>query len=209
MIFQVNNLIFDFTFETPDNEFIGMGRIQFQHKDMVTYLVDMFDFDAELLRKYEEDEIGWDDFKEEAEAEIDDLEVSHDGDYVVQWLEDDFGDAYTSRNSDFCILFFSVHELEEFEEDDITHIKYFGENPFWVFHDICHSRHDVQGSQIYVDANVEENRILGGMELAAEHGMIAHCNGDLLRACNEAMKERWGNPMDMDHLCTTLNNLSN
>jgi len=180
MNFKVDNLNVDFSYESE--EFLGGSTLQ-----IPSYLLKGF---------MEHHGIEFD----EDTSTIEGLE------YGVEELEYWFEDKlyfFSSTNADLHILLYE-YMIEESGEESID-IEYWGSNPFWLVHDICHSRKDISGGTIYVDGDIEEQRIYDGMLLAKEVGIL-HCVGyELLNNCSEGLKERFGNELDMDKALSILN----
>lgn len=181
MKFQVENLSVDFGFE--NEEFLGYTTLVIPKKILLGFL-EHHDIDYDL-----------------EDGHVDDA-IPYDPDGVAYWFEDQ-EEVFRSTNADFHILLYEY--IIEYSGEDLVEVEYYGSNPFWIFHDICHSRNDITGSEIYVDQYIEEERIYDGIKLAQENGM-GYCIGvELLQKCDEGLYERWKHNLDMDKAINLLN----
>ena len=191
MIFKIKNLIIDFHYKLPEENWMGVCDLYIDKKHMLDFIDDNADT-----------HLDWDNI----DADIDwskhcgFLEFGEDD--VIQWLEDGIEDRFHTSNSDLQIILYSY--LYECGED--IELEYYGENPFWFIHDLCHSQHDVSGMNIYVDQYVEENRMFDGVELAKELDMLSHVNGELITNITKGFKDRWDYDFNSERMLEYINN---
>ena len=82
--------------------------------------------------------------------------------------EIDEDETLSVPNGDDFIAFFNAAMLDGGTWD----IEYDG-NPYWFFHDVAHAQNDVQGGQVYIDAEgyAEDKALFEGAKLAHENGI--------------------------------------
>ncbi len=80
---------------------------------------------------------------------------------------DEDEDVEFSNGDDF-IVFANAVSVEGGE----WKITYNG-NPYWLFHDLCHARHDISGGSIHIDphGDSEDRALVEGAKDAYEHGI--------------------------------------
>lgn len=182
MRFKVDNL--NVCFEYENEEFLGDSTLSIPKEVLIGFL--------------DHNEIEYD----LEECTIEETAIEYGCDEIEYWMEDQ-EDKFNSTHSDLHILLYEyMVEYSGLEEIDI---EYWGSNHFWILHDICHSRKDITGGTIYVNGEIEEERIYEGMELAKEVGILNCVDIELFHKCSEGLKERFGNQLDLDRVLQILN----
>jgi hypothetical protein len=185
MNFTVENLNINFIYESEEEGGMGWATMEIPSEILIAFL-DHHDIEYDLS----EDDPHCQDGIEYGQDDID------------YWFEDQ-SNRFRTSNADFQILLYEF--MIEYSDRDQIDIEYYGANPFWIFHDICHSRNDITGGTIYVDQYVEEQRIYDGMELARENGLLYTVGYELLANVNKGLQERWGHRLDMNKALEILN----
>lgn len=82
---------------------------------------------------------------------------------------DSFGSDHECNNADTQIVLMSwLHDKQRKYQLD-----YRGNDPFWIFHDHCHSQNDVYGNEIRgIGSHTEYIRLLEGAEMAKDQGFF-------------------------------------
>lgn len=149
---------------------------------------------------------------------IDELEFynyyNEDGDFYSFIYDKDYeyikGENYDLFNPDtfICILnqLFKIdkEELETLQFDDI---KISIANPYWLLHDICHAEKDCTGNEVYVDAEIEEERLIDGIKLAKKLNYNISFSEIEILEIFESYKLRWKRRLSTEIRRALVNNI--
>lgn len=102
-------------------------------------------------------------------------------------------DLIDSYNTDLHIVYFKWM-LEK--QRTKFHINIMCENPYWIFHDICHID-DVIGSEVCcINPQVEEHRLLQGLELMVSSGYTPEFTEDYYDRMESSFQDRFRESLD-------------
>lgn len=123
-------------------------------------------------------------------AELHDLDDDpyYECDQGIVYLEE-----MITNSPDLAISYFS-HLLEEGEEVNIE-CEY--SHPFWCVHDLLHATHDESGCIVYVDADIEAQRLLDTFNLIIEGDKNWDINDSFVQEIEEAYKKRFDKSIDL------------
>lgn len=80
-----------------------------------------------------------------------------------QLSENDF--VNVNNTDDYIVILWGMSQVNESFE-----VTYFGDSPYWFFHDMVHAIDDVEEGEIYVDDFREERALVNGAILALDMG---------------------------------------
>lgn len=193
MEIKINNATIDFEYQLAEEDFMGDSVLEVSKEIMIQFINEHNDHNIDLSKYVFESE-------EYSNDEI--VDFSEYSDDLSDWIDGGIDEDFHTGNADLQIVLF--YWLIDEDKEPIE-LKYYGENPYWLLHDICHSRNDVSGFEVYVDKFVEEERIFDGMELAKELDLLAHVNCDLITSVQKGFKDRWEYDFDADRAVQYLN----
>lgn len=162
---QIENINYNFVYQSsnvlPDEDNIGLAHLLIPSPM------------AERFRK----ECGWKD------NEI--MCIPH---YGSEEMESSYikGSQHECYNSDTQIVL--MHWLHNKRRK--YHLEYQGLDPFWLFHDHFHSKHDVSGYEVGgVTSRIEKTRLMQGAEYAFENGI--YIKPETVAKLDGAWNSRW------------------
>lgn len=138
-----------------------------------------FEFNTEVLQKFIEENEG--------------AEFTKNLVYELE-QEDDLGETYQISDTDLGVYIF-YWMLNECPKENFK-FEYYGESPFWLFHDLSHAENDIIGSVFYVDQWIEEKRIFDGLKLLKKYGMIEEFTTKMFEAIVNDFRQRWNHEID-------------
>lgn len=94
--------------------------------------------------------------------------------------------CYTTDSPDLLIAYLSWLFTEDGEH--IVEVEY--ENPFWAIHDTFHALNDESGCTIYVDADIEYERLKEALDVFVKQGY--EITSELIEEIQEAYNGRFG-----------------
>ena len=123
--------------------------------------------------------------------------------YGEIYVDQDHGHYYTT-SPDLLIAYMSW--LMGLDGEQTITVEY--SKPFWAIHDAQHAINDESGCSIYVDAQIELERLHEAFKLMIEHGF--NPDYELIEEVNEAYNGRFGKNVDFaeDYLEEELAELS-
>lgn len=155
--------------------------------------------DDDDLLGYNEMTISGEDFSKFIQEN--DNVVEYGQDDVDEWLkkydeESELQEDFTTRNSDLQILIFNWM----LDQEKTFSIEYNGKDEFWFYHHMQHAENDVQGGTIYVDAEIEEQRIFDALKYMIDNGVYHFdwSDVDLINSFEEAFRQRWNYSFNID-----------
>lgn len=80
--------------------------------------------------------------------------------------------------------------------NDTFELDYYGESPFWLFHDIAHAENDVTGGVLYVNEEIEEQRIFDGLKALKKADMMEEFKPSMFESIVEDFRRRWNYEID-------------
>lgn len=140
-----------------------------------------FEFNTEVLQKFIEENEGAD-FIQNLVYELE--QTQEDG---------NLGETYQISDTDLGVYIFNWM-LETPKET--FNFEYYGESPFWLFHDLSHAENDIMGSVFYVDQWIEEKRIFDGLKLLKKYDMIGEFTAKMFEAIVNDFRQRWKHEID-------------
>jgi hypothetical protein len=114
--------------------------------------------------------------------------MTYEEEGLFAWYSKESVTGYTTGDTDFQILLMK-YIVEEWKREVV--LIYKGSNPYWIFHDICHSRKDVNNLIVCVDGKKEGLRLIEGVKLAKSHGLAWCVDAALLEQIKESYRDRW------------------
>lgn len=185
MNFKVDNLIIDFEYCQID-ESIGEQYLEIPNQVIRDFLA--YHYDLDFSKKIDFYDIDFEGFVH--------------SDYFEYFFDSIEDELFTITDTDLAIILIN-YIFNECEEDVI--IKCGSTNPYWILHDICHAKNDVNNLDIYIDRYVEEDRIIEGIELAMSLNMELCVTLESLNIWNEDFKNRWGEGFDIEQAINLIN----
>jgi len=124
-------------------------------------------------------------------------EGSEQANQIVNAIEEDeeHGNvSFTTMDTDLCVYIFywMVYECP----NDTFEFDYYVESPFWLFHDLSHAKHDVNGGVFYVDQYIEEQRIFDGLKLLKKADMMEEFKPQMFESIVKDFRNRWKHEID-------------
>ena len=116
----------------------------------------------------------------------------------IELLDDDYVEF---SNSDAFIVFFEY--LLNYLSDEKHEIEVATNEPFWVIHDYFHAKNDVASNTVYVDADIEEQRIEQAFNYIVEHfpeENIFEDGYNYLEEIDSGFKNRFGRFLNVEGL---------
>jgi hypothetical protein len=141
-----------------------------------------FDFSTEVLNKFLQENEGAE-FTQNLASE---LEEAKDGEYLTE--------THQIYDTDLGIYIFYWMLYECPKENFI--FEYYGESPFWLFHDLSHAENDINGGVLYVDQWIEEKRIFDGLKLLKKANMMEEFKPSMFESIVNDFRQRWKHEID-------------
>lgn len=141
-----------------------------------------FEFNLDMLTKFVEENEGAE-FTQNLVNEIEHTKDYEEDATTLQISDTDLG---------IYIFYWMLYECPK----ESFHFEYYGESPFWLFHDLSHAENDVNGGVLYVDPQIEEKRIFDGLKLLKKYGMIEEFKSTMFEAIVNDFRNRWKHEID-------------
>ena len=146
------------------------------------------EFPGQILLDYLDDEFG--------EWNLEDIEsIQYGSEHVINWLIGKREDEFITYDTDLQILLFN-YLLDQYERHEVT---YYGK-VFWVYHDLKHAENDVIGSDIFVNADIEEERIFQALDELKERDEMNEFTFQMLEEITSSFKQRWDYNFDEERV---------
>jgi hypothetical protein len=105
-----------------------------------------------------------------------------------------YNDTFQISDTDLCVYIFNWMLCDCAK--DLFFFDYYGESPFWLFHDISHAENDVAGGVFYVDEEIEEKRIFDGLKALKIADMMEEFKPTMFESIVNDFRNRWSYEID-------------
>lgn len=95
-------------------------------------------------------------------------------------------DGFQTESPDILIMYLSWLFKQDIEQ--IIRVEY--QNPFWAIHDAEHAKYDEQSCSVYVNQDIEQERLQDTFKLMHEHNI--DISYELCQEVSEAFNGRFG-----------------
>jgi len=136
-----------------------------------------FDFNTEVLKRFIQENEG----AEYTQNLVYELEQDEENEILT--------DTYQVYDTDLGIYIFywMIYECPK----ESFNFDYYGESPFWLFHDFSHAENDVNGGVLYVNEEIEEQRIFDGLKLLKKADMMEEFKPSMFESIVNDFRQRW------------------
>ena len=136
-----------------------------------------FDFNTEDLQKFiEENESA--EFITNLVYEFEQTQEDGNLEETYQIYDTDLG---------IYIFYWMIYECPK----ESFNFDYYGESPFWLFHDFSHAENDINGGVLFVNEEIEEQRIFDGLKLLKKANMMEEFKPSMLESIVNDFRQRW------------------
>lgn len=115
--------------------------------------------------------------------------------YELECLdEENEAETHQIIDTDLCVYIFNWMLFEC--PNDLFFFDYYGESPFWLFHDLSHAENDITAGEFYVNEYIEEQRIFDGLELLKQYDMMSEFKPNMFESIVTDFRTRWNHEID-------------
>lgn len=105
-----------------------------------------------------------------------------------------YEETFRVSDTDLCVYIFNWMLFDCAK--DLFFFDYYGESPFWLFHDLSHAENDIFGGVFYVDEAVEEERIFDGLKALKTAEMMEEFKPTMFESIVKDFRNRWSYEID-------------